>query len=197
MARPAGLEPATPGLEGRCSIQLSYGRKLTQTINHTASNPAGLLRTSMYFAHWANLRLFKIAPSNFVEPATPGLEGRCSIQLSSGRRGLIYQSLQLPGTLDSLPFPTRYTDVPSKTNLVRFRHLGKTTLFSKCAMVVTWSPIHRNQTPDHFLNDRIPWNEPFKKWSGQRDSNPRPSAPKADALPDCAMPRRSTPPREL
>ena len=28
MARPAGLEPAAPGLEGRCSIQLSYGRPL-------------------------------------------------------------------------------------------------------------------------------------------------------------------------
>ena len=26
-------------------------------------------------------------------------------------------------------------------------------------------------------------------WSGQTDSNRRPSAPKADALPDCAMPR--------
>ena len=26
LARPAGLEPAATGLEGRCSIQLSYGR---------------------------------------------------------------------------------------------------------------------------------------------------------------------------
>ena len=47
-----------------------------------------------------------------------------------------------------------------------------------------------------------PWCAPFRNivgfrypvtpcfnWSGQGDSNSRPSAPKADALPDCAMPR--------
>ena len=28
MARPAGFEPAALGLEGRCSIQMSYGRNL-------------------------------------------------------------------------------------------------------------------------------------------------------------------------
>src|SRR6185436_20671084 len=33
----------------------------------------------------------------------------------------------------------------------------------------------------------------YDSWSGQQDLNLRPSAPKADALPDCAMPRTDAP----
>ncbi len=32
MARPPGFEPGTHGLEGRCSIQLSYGRNTLTTL---------------------------------------------------------------------------------------------------------------------------------------------------------------------
>ena len=59
----------------------------------------------------------------------------------------------------------------------------------------------RPQTPQPFLAPHTASTEWYrawyksprltspKYWSGQGDSNSRPSAPKADALPDCAMPR--------
>src|SRR5688500_14937793 len=39
--RPAGLEPATLGLEGRCSILLSYGRIHNLYSEHNPPNPRG------------------------------------------------------------------------------------------------------------------------------------------------------------
>ena len=45
LVRPAGLEPATYGLEGRCSIQLSYGRNNhADTIPKAGQNATGFAR---------------------------------------------------------------------------------------------------------------------------------------------------------
>jgi hypothetical protein len=41
MARPAGLEPATLGLEGRCSIQMSYGRIVTCDLSEDNKSSEG------------------------------------------------------------------------------------------------------------------------------------------------------------
>jgi hypothetical protein len=69
--RPAGFEPATDGLEIRCSIQLSYGRNSLQSA-WRYSRPAGVL-------HSVELR-----PAG-LEPATCGLGNRRSIHLSYER----------------------------------------------------------------------------------------------------------------
>ncbi len=60
MARLTGLEPATPGVTGRYSNQLSYNRALS----------------------WA---MVCVARLTGLEPATPGVTGRYSNQLSYNR----------------------------------------------------------------------------------------------------------------
>ncbi len=64
MVRPSGFEPETYGLEGRCSIQLSYER-----IYKTAKKNG----------------YTKVARSIGVEPITYRSEVCCSIQLSYER----------------------------------------------------------------------------------------------------------------
>jgi hypothetical protein len=61
MARLTGLEPATPGVTGRYSNQLSYNRAFFSRSGRVVARLTGL------------------------EPATPGVTGRYSNQLSYNR----------------------------------------------------------------------------------------------------------------
>ena len=75
LARPAGLEPAAPSLEGSCSIHLSYGRVVSMVDERrTPHAPPGLALQKN--------RSFRPA---LVESTPLALEGRRSIQLSCGR----------------------------------------------------------------------------------------------------------------
>ena len=63
MARLTGLEPATPGVTGRYSNQLSYNRADEQEL-------------------WGAMVVARLTG---LEPATPGVTGRYSNQLSYNR----------------------------------------------------------------------------------------------------------------
>ncbi len=69
MARLTGLEPATPGVTGRYSNQLSYNRAFRVYVR------------SIY----PDQRLTVMARLTGLEPATPGVTGRYSNQLSYNR----------------------------------------------------------------------------------------------------------------
>src|SRR4051794_26494270 len=81
MARPPRLELGTPGLEGRCSIQLSYGRSEERLYRANASERSEPRERSEPTKRLARERVGEF------EGRRPSSEeeGRCSIQLSYGR----------------------------------------------------------------------------------------------------------------
>ena len=124
LSRVAPQEPKSSASANSATLAITtWGERWGSNPRPPESQSGALpteLRSPLYLSH-LSCRPYMVRSAG-LEPATPGLEGRCSIRLS-------YRT--------------------------------------------------------HFK----PFIDCFSKWSGQRDSNPRPSAPKADALPDCAMPR--------
>ncbi len=83
MARLTGLEPATPGVTGRYSNQLSYNRAMPFGYVHGLSTMCG--RPIGPHNTLSRVRVTVVARLTGLEPATPGVTGRYSNQLSYNR----------------------------------------------------------------------------------------------------------------
>ena len=80
MARPAGIEPATAGLEGRCSIRLSYGRLKKQKLRAPNVFPRPMLGSQ------AN----RIGSARGLYRTFPAFEAQSVFGRPSGRWHLFY-----------------------------------------------------------------------------------------------------------
>src|SRR6185312_13119741 len=69
MARPAGLEPTTAGLEGRCSIRLSYGRNRLESIAPHCRRLVGVEGFELSTSSSQSWRSTRLSYTPIVRPA--------------------------------------------------------------------------------------------------------------------------------
>ena len=146
-----------------------------------------------------------------LEPSTYRLEGDCSIQLSYWcKSGSIGQQTLPRGAETFCSNNTkRFHEVSSTAETVNIEgsgagdeirtrdiQLGRLSLYqlsySRRVGIVRQETLSLKSECVFFAIDT--WFHLSQKplWSGRLDSNQRPPAPKAGALPDCATPRRAT-----
>lgn len=95
MARPAGIEPATAGLEGRCSIRLSYGRLTQQKLiaPNVFSRPMfGSVQTE------SEVRADYIEFFNQLKSLLPCARPAARVMLTSSAKHHILCPIAVPGT---------------------------------------------------------------------------------------------------
>src|SRR3569832_749561 len=125
MARPAGLEPATLGLEGRCSIQMSYGRR---QLRLDARRPCPNARR-LCIPRGTTSSHTKVVGVEGFEPTTSCSQSRratrlrytpSSIRTWSSRRALSHprevgDNTHRPCSRQYLSSPTTYMSVPASS----------------------------------------------------------------------------------
>ena len=84
VARPAGIEPATAGLEGRCSIRLSYGRLTKQKLRAPNVFPRPMLGSQANRIGSARglYRTFSAIEAQSFLPRPASAGGGCALRAS-------------------------------------------------------------------------------------------------------------------